>query len=437
MRVLFAVPLACLGFAASGARAEDGLSLSGSVRGRFESVDGQTRPGFNAADDIYSLRTTALAAWTAPAWRAALEVYDSRAWGGNARTPLTTGEVNTAEVVQAYVAADLPAGPGGKLSVGAGRMMLNIASRRLIAADDYRNTTNSYTGVRADMAKGGFDAILLYTQPQIRRPDAIGDLLDNRHKPDDETRALQLFGGVAGHRLGAGRIEATWLRLEESDRPGRPTRDRNLDTYGLRLVREPAVGVVDYDIEGFAQSGETSRGLGAAEPRVPVRARYLHGEAGWSFRGPMKARIAAEFEYASGDRGGRRYERFDTLFGMRRAEIAPSGIYGTVSRANMISPGLRLEIAPSPRWDAFVGAKALWADTGADTFSTSAIRAGRDGRYAGLQVDTRLRYWVRPGKLRAEMDFIWLKKGDFLRNAPATSSGKDQRYLSLNLMQSF
>ncbi|WP_254503034.1 alginate export family protein, partial [Salmonella enterica] len=94
-----------------------------------------------------------------------VELFDSRVWGDNSGTPVTTNEVNTLEPVQAYVAAGLDGalGRGTKLTLTAGRMTLNLGSRRLVAADDYRNTTNGYTGVRADFAAPqGWKAILIY-----------------------------------------------------------------------------------------------------------------------------------------------------------------------------------------------------------------------------------------------------------------------------------
>jgi len=56
--------------------------------------------------------------------------------------------------VQAYVVAniDAPFGKGRKASVQLGRYVLNLGSRRPIACDDFRNTTNGYSAVRADLA---------------------------------------------------------------------------------------------------------------------------------------------------------------------------------------------------------------------------------------------------------------------------------------------
>jgi hypothetical protein len=136
----------------------DGLSVSGAMRLRYEAIDGQARVGFNKSDDLFNLRTNVLAQYRSVDFEAAVEIYDSRVWGDRTRTPVSTNEVNALEPVQAYVAATFqdPIGAGSKLTLTAGRMMLNLGSRRLVAADDYRNTTNGYTGLRADVvAKGG------------------------------------------------------------------------------------------------------------------------------------------------------------------------------------------------------------------------------------------------------------------------------------------
>lgn len=65
-------------------------------------------------------------------------------------------------------------------------------------------------------------------------------------------------------------------------------------------------------------------------------------------------RISAEFDFASGDRSGPGYQRFDTLFGMRRADLAPAGIYNAIGRANILTPGIRAEVALGKRLDGFV-----------------------------------------------------------------------------------
>jgi hypothetical protein len=141
--------------AAAPARAEDApppppkenpLELRGSVRLRFEAIDDQARAGFNRSDALFNARTILTADWHPdPQVHLVAELWDSRAYGGNTGSPVSTGEVNTLEPAQAYLAVSLPGafGRGTRLDIQAGRFLLALGSRRLIAADDYRNTTNS------------------------------------------------------------------------------------------------------------------------------------------------------------------------------------------------------------------------------------------------------------------------------------------------------
>ena len=425
------------------AQQTDGLKVSGSMRLRYEAVDGQVRPGFNKADGLTDLRTTLFAEYRQGPLRIGGEIYDSRAWGGNRGTPISTNEVNAFEPVQAYVAADIHPGSFGPVSVQAGRFLLNLGSRRLVAADDYRNTVNSYQGVRLDMAPAGFKTTLIYTQPLVRLPDGFGPILANQQHPDRASRELELWGGLLDKpsAVFGATAEASYFHLQERDGPGRPTRDRALDTYGGRIILDPKPRRWDYEIEALVQTGSISRGLGAADPKLAVQAQFLHASGGYTWATAWAPHVSALFDVATGDRGGSRYSRFDTLFGMRRAEYAPAGIYNAIGRANMVTPGLRLDVTPkAAAWDGFVAVRAFWAESKTDAFSTTAVRdsTGRSGAYAGTQVEGRLRWWLIKDRLRAEADGLLLSKGHLLTGAPnAPWTGSVERYASLNLTAQF
>lgn len=447
---LAALSLAC----ATGAAAQtassalppqkDGLTLSGSARVRFEAIGGQVRPGVNAEDELVSIRTTLLAEYRSGPVRIGAELYDSRAYGGDAGSGLTTGEVNVLEPVQVYVGADLGSflGKGSRTSLQAGRLTLNLGSRRLVAADDYRNTTNGYTGVRADFrGADGTQAVLTYTVPQIRLPDDPEALLDNRQEFDRESFDLQLWGGLVSRpRVIAGAMaELGYFGLAERDGPARPTRNRHLHSVSVRLIREPIAGQADFEIEGVYQMGTIRTSLAANATELDVSAWFLHVDAGYSFPGPLKARLSLEYDYASGDRAGGRYGRFDTLFGMRRADLAPSGLYNAVGRANIGTPGVRFEVTPTPRLDGFITWRAMWLAERADAFSTTGVRdaSGRSGSFAGQQLDGRIRWWLLPRRLRAELNGVWLAKGRFLETAPNAPRTGNTHYLSMAMTATF
>lgn len=421
----------------------DGFDIGGTTRLRYEAIEAQARAGSDAADQLVTLRTTLLAQYRTGPLRLAAELWDSRAYGADPGTPLSTNEVNAAEMVQAFVEVTTPdlLGAGTTASVQAGRFVLNLGSRRLVAADDYRNTTNGYTGVRADLGlRAGWKATLIYTLPQQRRPDGFSDLRDNAVRIDHEGLDLVLWGGIASRaKAVVGAVaEASFFHLGEHDRPGRPTRDRSLDTASVRLIRDARPARVDFEIEGIVQRGHLSTSAIATAPRQAQRAWFLHADAGYTFAGRWTPRVSIEYDHASGDAPGGANRRFDTLFGMRRADLAPAGLYNAIGRANLLSPGVRVEIVPNPRTDAFVSARPFFLASARDGFATTGVRdpSGRSGSYAGTQIDARIRYQVAKA-IRLELDAVVLDKGRFLLEAPNAPAGRWTRYLSLNATATF
>jgi hypothetical protein len=421
-----------------------GVKVSGSVRLRYETLEGQPRSGLRPQDEQLAQRTTLFTELNRGSLRIGAELYDSRAWLDRPGSAISPNEVNTFELVQAYLAADFEnvLGEGSKATAQAGRFTLNLGSRRLVAADDYRNTTNGYTGLRADFrTAGGLTVNAIYVLPQIRLPDDLPSVLSQETWWDRESFDLQLWGGyVARPDTVAGAIaEVGYFGLHERDWEGHPTRNRDLDTFSARLIREPKVGRVDFEVEGIYQTGRARTGTTSLAPVQDVRAWFMHADVGYSFAGPAKLRLSIEYDRASGDGPGNRYGRFDTLFGMRRADLAPAGIYNAIGRANISAPAIRAEIAPSPRWDAFAAYRPMWLAQRSDSFSTTGVRdpSGHSGSFAGHQLEGRARYWLIPALLRAEINALWLAKGRFLETAPNAPTTGDAFYLSNGLTATF
>ncbi|MEO6080929.1 MAG: alginate export family protein [Steroidobacteraceae bacterium] len=426
---------------ASQAAESSSLKLSGSIRIRQESLDGQYRPGFDDKDDMLALRSSVMAEWTQGDWKLVGELSDSRAYDTDSGSVLTANEVNALEPVQAYVRRDFvsPFGKGSSATVQVGRMLVNLGSRRLVASDEFRNTPQGSTGIRTDLRFANkAQWVAFYLMPQQRRPDDFASLRDNEIALDHEGGDLRLWGMMAarpgllpGDTLG----EITYVRLQEDDHGARATRNRNLHTISVRAIRDPKAGQGDFEIEGIVQSGHIRASTAANATTLDVNAWFLHADAGYTFQTTGRPRLSAEFDYVSGDGPSASYQRFDTLFGMRRPDLAPSGIYGAVGRANLQSLGLRLEAAPSARVDVLGTYRLLWAADRHDSFSTSGIRdaSGASGSFAGQQLDGRVRYWIVPQKLRAEVNAVWLLRGGLLRNAPNASPHGDTHYLSAAL----
>lgn len=423
---------------------DEALELHGSHRARFETIDGQGRTGFNSSDDLFSFRTILTADYhITPDVHVVAELWDSRAYGGDRGTPISTGEVNTLEPAQAFIGIALPGalGQGSKVDLQAGRFLLALGSRRLVAADDYRNTTNSSTGVRADLAvPGGWKATLVYVLPQQRLPNDLESLLDNQVALDRESFDTVLWGGLvtrANTLLGA-MAEVGFIHFGERDSPGRATRDRSLDTVSMRLIRDPRPRAWDFEVEGIVQRGTVSTGLAANAPTQDVGAWFVHADLGYTFAGGWKPRIALEYDHATGDRSGGRNGRFDPILGMRRADLAPGALYNLILRSNLISPGVRLEAFPSRKSDLMVSYRPFWLAAREDAFSSSGVRdpSGRSGNFAGHQLDARLRYRFTP-KLMFDTNLALFAKGRFMREAPNATAESWTRYGSLNLIINF
>jgi hypothetical protein len=422
------------------------LKVSGAFRLRQESLWDQFRPGLPKHDDQLVSRAQVKAEWSlSGSWQLVGEIMDSRAFENADDGVLSANEVNVLEPIQAHLAHQIrePFGKGSSANVQLGRFTANIASRRLIASDDYRNTPNSYTGARVDVKLANkTTANIFYVLPVQRLPTDTPSLKDQDFKLDREGRELQLWGFVVTKPalLPKGALgELTYVGFREKDRPGVATRDRQLHTLGGRMMLDPKSRQWDYEVEGFWQTGHASASTSATAAELDVDAWFLHADSGYTFAASGKPRLSAEYDVASGDGPGAKYRRFDTIYGMRRADFSPSGIYSLIHRANIESLGLRLDVEPSSRLDYFVAYRLLWADNGYDSFSTSGIRdaSGASGRRAGAQLDGRVRWWLVPQHWRAEFNATWFDRGRLMRDAPNASPYGDTKYVAAAMTYSF
>lgn len=413
----------------------DDLKVSGSVRVRYEALDNQFRPNLDRSSDIVLLRTTLSAEYGSGPVRLGGEVMDSRAYATNAGGSAGTGEVNAMELVQAYLAFDLgdALGRGSNTSFQAGRFTMDLGSRRLVARNNFRNTTNAFTGFKAQyQSAAGMNLTAFYTLPLMRLPSGQADILDNKVEWDRESFDLTFWGGLLSAPLAHNgpTIEAYFYGLDEKDSPQMATRNRKLYTPGLRLIRKPRKGALDYEFEGAYQFGTIRASTAASAAKMDVSAYFVHAAVGYRFDAPWNPRVSLEYDRASGDGSGAAYGRFDTLFGARRFDFGPTSIFGALGRANVSSPGVRLEVAPDKRWDGFVMYRAAWLDSATDSFSATAVRdtTGASGTFGGQQIEAQVRYWVLPGRLRLETGAATFINGHFLKNAPNASGNGDPLY---------
>lgn len=410
------------------------LKLSGSFRTRYETLTGQFRPGLDDDDDILLFRTTLFAEYDFGPIRIGGELYDSRAYDVDPGSPVSNNEVNALEPAQLYIGVDLgeALGAGSATAVDAGRFTMELASGRLVTKENFRNTTNGFTGARLSWTgKGKQNVTLFATMPQIRRPEDKASILDNEVEWDDESSDYIFYGGVATlpKLVGPASFDVYFMALEEDDPGGRATRNRHLYTPGARLLLAPHPGGWDYEFEAAYQFGHIRASTAADAVRQDVSAGFVHAEVGRTFGGDFSPRLSAELDYASGDGSGGKYGRFDTLFGSRTSDFGPTSTYGPLGRANIISPRLTLETARGP-WDSLLSYRAAWLASRSDSFASTGVRdpAGQSGHFAAHQVEVRVRRWLVKDLLRAELGGAALIDGEFLERAPNATGHGDTLY---------
>jgi hypothetical protein len=416
----------------------DRLTVSGSFRARYESLDGQFRPGKDGGDQLISLRSTLFGEFDLGGVKLGAELFDSRAYEGDLGGAVSTGEVNTFEFVQAYAKVRLgQAGPkaaGTELTLG--RFTMDLGSRRLVGRNNFRNTTNAFTGAKLDWnGTSGAGLTAFYSLPQNRLPDDQASILDNETHFDRE-RWGQRFWGLFYARPDlpwGGSGEAFVFGLKEKDAASFRSRNRDIVTIGGRLYRDPSAGAYDYEFEGGWQTGETRGSTSPADTRdLDVDAWYLHAEVARTFEAAWSPRVSLEYDYASGDKDPTdgKSQRFDSLYGTRRPDFGPTGIYGPIGRSNLSSPGVRIEVKPDKRWDGFLFYRALWLVTARDSFANTGVRdaSGRSGKFAGHQIEARARYWIVPKQVRLDFGGAYLATGKFLERAPNATRQGDTLY---------
>lgn len=411
--------------------APDNLDIRAEIRLRHENMDGEFRPGLAPSEHVLSLRSRLIVEYKGAGFRVGTEIIDARAYGEADRSAITTGSVNALEPLQAYVAFDLG---GRKNSLKAGRFDLALGSSRLVGRPDFSNFPQGYSGARLDWSLGDrVKATSFWTMPHRRLPDDPEGLHGNGVHLDHEGSALQFMGTHASlSKLPASLIaEAYVYRLVERDKADTATRNRRLWTVGARLSRKPSAGAFDLDMEAAYQGG-TVRASSAMSDTVdlPVSAWFGHAELGRTWAIPSALRLSAFIDVGSGDRPGGRFGRFDGLFGARRADLGPGGLYGPLSWSNMVSPGIRAEVKPDKRFDAFLAGRLAYLYSATDSFAATGLRdrSGKAGDQAGVQVEARARYWIKPGRLRIEAGATTFAKSRFCQSIRATSDQHDTHY---------
>jgi hypothetical protein len=423
----------------------DWFELKGEQRTRYEYLDDQFRRGFDGSDQGIFLRTALRATVRPGIPQFTVELLDSRQYLADEGSSLTTGEVNAVEPVQLFAALNFADAvePGDKLFMQGGRFVLDIGSRRFVARNDFRNTTNTFTGFNGIWTgKDGSQVQGFWTMPIDRLPSDPQSLLDNDPQWDEESIHTQFWGivGTVPHAIGDIDLQGFFFGLDEDDAGGRATRDREIYTIGGRIGPRITPGHFDFEVEAAYQFGHDHASTSSTAD-LDHSAYFVHAEIGRAFTGDTRPRVALLFDYASGDENPTDGDdnRFDTLFGARRFDFGPTGIFGPFPRNNLISPGYRITFVPAKRWDVMLTHRFYWLAEATDAWTSANLSdpTGDSGNYLGTMPEVRVRYEAIPGNLLVDVGAAYLFKGGFATDAPNAPDEGDSLYVYFQTVVTF
>lgn len=413
------------------------LSMSLEQRTRYETLDGSFRANSDGGDQQIPMQIDLWLEARYGHWRAGGEFLDARQFGSDEGSKINNTHVDEADFIQGYLAwADqnmLYSGLG--VEAIAGRQTLNFGSRRLIARNAMRNTINTFDGFRlrvVDYNHWQFNAFV--TKPVGRYPNDSDQLLDHFHSFDEPEEQIWFSGGFLEVYDLPGKINAELYlyHLDEGDRKRNPTRNRRFFTPGMRFYSKAAKGRFDFQSETIGQFGTVRETAAANDGRdLDHSAWYQHLDVGYTFEMPWSPRLAVEYDYASGDHDPKdnKDQRFDTLFGARRFEFGPTGIYGAFARSNINTPGVRIGFSPRPDVQAMVAHRLFWLAEDKDSWTTAGLRdkTGNTSPFIGQQIEMSLR-WDVNSSMNLETGWAHLFKGAFAKETANAPDGTDIDY---------
>ncbi len=401
---------------------ENGFSLSGSHRSRFENLTESLRVGKSENDRILTMRTILNGQYQADGFSAQLELMDSRQELADADSIIGTGTVNSLDILQANIGFNF--GDEKHTSIKVGRFTADGGSRRLLARNRYRNTLNAFDGIELRHGFTNESSLrVLATQVVKRLPSDIASLLDNERESDEssdaekfyalETSFPNLFEGISS--------EFYFYSIREKDTSKVATRNREIDSLGMRFRKAPSPGQHDWEIESVYQFGERRSSTAASNVTdLDHQAYFQFFMLGYSFDIPSRLRVLFEFDYASGDSDPLDQDsgRFDSVHGVTTFAFGPVGLYGVFSRSNIISPGLRATFNPSSNLNIMASYRHFWLAQAKDSLGRTGLRdvTGNTDRYLGQHLELRARWDVVPGNVRIETGVVFLQNENLSDN---------------------
>jgi hypothetical protein len=438
----------------------DWLDLGLEYRARYEYRDNDFRRRDENLDQPLLLRTRAYVGVKKilDPLRFTVELQDSRRNNGDYTREFDTRDINYLHILQGYAELNFDKSIFGKDDYGNehpfwvryGRHAWEAIDRRLIARNEWRNTTNNFEGLRANLGdkKNDWQLEFFAVQP-----------IQRFTRENDKVNESQHFYGLIGDYRGWSKyvtLEPYYLLLKQDgnevkfntdglrlagDQLRQAQVDREIHTGGLRAYGVIPNTLWDYDASYVKQWGNQDRFLSNALGYINVDhdAKAYNAEIGYSPKHPWKPRFSAFYGVATGDKnpptGTDRTdnERFDRLFGFAR----PWSNDDYIQMENIRTPKVRVEFEPKvpflDRVQVDTGFSWYRLDSATDRWNAGGDlrdRTGRSGRDLGKEYDLRVRFALNQ-YTALNLGYAHFWAGDFVQDA-ASANAANRRDFTQN-----
>jgi len=389
----------------------DYIDVGLDYRMRFEVRDNDFRRNTDKLDLPILLRTRAYFGLN-KVWdpvRFYVELEDARR--ENSMFPRDDRDNNEVEFIQAVAELHFKEALGIErpLRIQAGRFAYEYTDRRLIARNEWRNTTNNFQGFRVILGqqKNDWQLDLIAAQP-------IERLL---YSPDRPRTDQWFMAAILDWRAWSDIItlQPYYLGLEQNRNYGKAqsTMNRSIHSAALRAYGILGKSGYDYDFDIVYQRGKNGSQTHSAIGFTT--------ELGRSWEHPWKPRASANYGYGSGDRDPNdgTNQRFERYFGFAR----PWSNNDYFQWENISAPKLRFELTPTTEWRVDFGYNWYWLASAQDRWNNANLRdrTGRSGDFIGQEFDIRSRYKIL-SRVDTNIGYAHFVPGKFTR----TNSGRSQ-----------
>jgi hypothetical protein len=330
--------------------------------------------------------------------RFSIELQDSRK--AHSKFPQDGSDVNKLDFIQAYAELHFKDVFGSKrpVSVRAGRMSFEVLDRRLVARNEWRNTSNSFQGFRTIIGKNENDW-------QIDS-FALQPLQILSEETDHRINGQWFYGSILNWRRWSDIItlQPFYFRLDQNQT--KTLTKKNVNSPGIRAYGLIGKTNFDYDLIGVYQFGQNG-----------TQSNHAYGyvaEIGYSFDHKFKPRLSVNYGYGSGDQNptDNQNQRFEKFFGFGR----PWSSSDYLQWENIESLKARIELKPTKllKFDAGYSSYKLASST--DRWNKANLRdkKGLSGDSIGNEIDSRIIYKITPN-LEGNIGYSHFTPGRFTK----------------------